>query len=62
VHNEKMDRYLTEEQRIHLGDSFPLGRIGEPDDIAAAALYLASDASSWMTGVTLDITGGKVLP
>jgi 3-oxoacyl-[acyl-carrier protein] reductase len=62
VHNEKMDRQLTEQQRIHLGASFPLGRIGEPEDIAAAALYLASDASSWMTGVTLDITGGKIIP
>jgi 3-oxoacyl-[acyl-carrier protein] reductase len=40
--------------------SFPLGRIGEPDDVAAAAAYLASDASSWITGVTLDISGGKV--
>jgi 3-oxoacyl-[acyl-carrier protein] reductase len=62
VHNEKMDRYMTEEQRIRLGNSFPLGRIGEPEDIAAAALYLASDASSWMTGATLDITGGKIMP
>jgi len=40
--------------------AFPLGRIGEPDDVAAAAAYLASDASSWVTGVTLDISGGKV--
>jgi 3-oxoacyl-[acyl-carrier protein] reductase len=62
VHNEKMDRFMTEEQRVHLDASFPLGRIGEPDDIAGAALYLASDASSWMTGVTLDITGGKIIP
>jgi 3-oxoacyl-[acyl-carrier protein] reductase len=62
VHNEKMDRHMTEEQRIQLGASFPLGRLGEPEDIAAAALYLASDASSWMTGVTFDITGGKIIP
>jgi 3-oxoacyl-[acyl-carrier protein] reductase len=43
-----------------LTESFPLGRIGEPDDVAAAAAYLASDASGWITGVTLDIAGGKV--
>ncbi|WP_319956634.1 SDR family oxidoreductase [Micromonospora yasonensis] len=35
--------------------------IGEPDDIAEAVLFLASDASSWITGVTLDVTGGRVI-
>ena len=44
-----------------LGRPLPLGRIGEPADVAAAAGYLASDASSWITGTTLDIAGGKVL-
>ncbi len=61
VHNGKMDRAMTPERIEALGRSFPLGRIGEPDDVAAAAGYLASDASSWVTGVTLDIAGGKVL-
>jgi 3-oxoacyl-[acyl-carrier protein] reductase len=36
----------------------PLGRIGQPDDIAPAAAYLASDESRWMTGETLYISGG----
>jgi 3-oxoacyl-[acyl-carrier protein] reductase len=36
--------------------------MGEPGDIAAAAAFLASDASSWVTGVTLDVAGGKVIP
>jgi 3-oxoacyl-[acyl-carrier protein] reductase len=39
----------------------PLGRLGTPADIASAALFLASDVSSWITGVTLDIAGGKVM-
>jgi hypothetical protein len=38
-----------------------LRRIGQPDDVAAATLFLASDASSWITGITLDIAGGKIM-
>jgi len=36
----------------------PLGRIGEPDDIAGAAIYLSSRATAWMTGVILPVDGG----
>lgn len=36
----------------------PLGRIGEPEDVANAALFLMSDAASWITGVTLPVDGG----
>jgi 7-alpha-hydroxysteroid dehydrogenase len=39
-----------------------LGRFGQPDDVAAAAVYLASDASSWITGIALDVTGGVAAP
>lgn len=39
----------------------PLGRIGQPADVAAAIAYLASDAASWVTGTTLDVTGGMTL-
>ncbi|MGH3521639.1 MAG: SDR family NAD(P)-dependent oxidoreductase, partial [Mycobacterium sp.] len=48
----------------HVRDSVaaqhPLGRLGDPADIAAAALFLLSDASSWITAATLDISGGRV--
>ncbi|MBA2473288.1 MAG: SDR family oxidoreductase [Pseudonocardiales bacterium] len=37
-----------------------LGRLGDPADIAAAALFLLSDASSWITAITLDASGGHV--
>jgi len=38
--------------------SYPLGRIGQPEDIAYAALFLASDEASWITGIDLVIDGG----
>ncbi len=37
---------------------YPLRRLGRPDDIASAALFLASDASGWVTGITLFVDGG----
>ena len=37
---------------------YPLGRVGEPEDVAAAALFLASDESAWITGVVLPVDGG----
>jgi NAD(P)-dependent dehydrogenase (short-subunit alcohol dehydrogenase family) len=36
----------------------PLGRLGKPEEVGAAAVYLASEASSWMTGQNLIIDGG----
>jgi len=38
--------------------AFPLGRMGKPEDVAQMALYLASDESSWITGVALPLDGG----
>ena len=51
---------LEESDIPSLGERFqiPLGRVGQPEDIAPAVVYLASDASSWMTGHTISIKGG----
>lgn len=39
----------------------PLGRMGTPEDCALATLFLVSDSARWLTGVTLDISGGRVM-
>jgi 3-oxoacyl-[acyl-carrier protein] reductase len=49
---------LTEEGRARYGHLTALGRLGQPDEIAGAALYLASDLSSYVSGVTINIDGG----
>jgi 3(or 17)beta-hydroxysteroid dehydrogenase len=47
-----------ERARVGLAKSIPLGRLGEPDDVAAAVAYLASDDAKFITGVELPIDGG----
>lgn len=49
---------LTPEMRKRLEEMIPLGRIGRPEDIAYAALFLASAAASYVTGATIDVNGG----
>jgi 3-oxoacyl-[acyl-carrier protein] reductase len=44
-----------------IASGFPLGRIGTPEDVALATLYLVSEGASWVTGVTLDISGGRII-
>lgn len=61
IENDRMRAWMTDEQRQALGRSFPLGRLGQPADVASATLFLASDSSSWITGATLDIAGGKIM-
>jgi NAD(P)-dependent dehydrogenase (short-subunit alcohol dehydrogenase family) len=47
---------LSPEERLRR--RYPLGRIGEPDDVAAAVLFLASARSGWITGQVLAVNGG----
>jgi NAD(P)-dependent dehydrogenase (short-subunit alcohol dehydrogenase family) len=43
----------------HSRSTHPLGRVGEPDDVAQAIAFLASDASAWITGETIAVDGGR---
>ncbi len=49
---------LYESNEAEVAKSYPLGRLGEPDDIAAAVAFLASADAAWITGQTLVIDGG----
>jgi 3-oxoacyl-[acyl-carrier protein] reductase len=56
-----MAESVPEERQRQLVEAYPLGRLGRPDDVAAAALFLGSSASAWVTGVTLDVAGGQIM-
>lgn len=53
-----MTRSLADAQKQALIDSVPLGRLGQASDVAAAVLFLASPAASYITGTTLHVNGG----
>ena len=52
---------LSEQQQTGLLERIPAGRIGEPGDIAGAAVWLASDEAAWVTGQTVHVNGGMVM-
>ena len=52
---------VTERKAPSAHASVPLGRYGQPEDIAQSILFLASPASNWITGTTIDINGGQYL-
>jgi 3-oxoacyl-[acyl-carrier protein] reductase len=52
---------VGEAQRSKLAAAIPLGRLGQPADVAAAVAYLASDEAGWITGATLHVNGGMAM-
>jgi NAD(P)-dependent dehydrogenase (short-subunit alcohol dehydrogenase family) len=50
----------TDEQRADRASFYPLGRVGVPDDVAGAAVYLCSDEAAWVSGNVLYVTGGQL--
>jgi len=57
-----MTKSLSEDQRNALFGQIALGRLGAPQDIAQAVLFLASPAASYITGETLHVNGGMYMP
>ena len=68
LHHTGPDRYryqhkgkIPEDRRAAILESIPLGCIGEPADVGGACVFLASDLSKYVTGVTLDVNGGMLI-
>ncbi len=57
-----MTRAMTEEQRAALTAQIPLERLGTPEDVAGAVLFLVSPAAAYITGETLHVNGGMYMP
>jgi 3-oxoacyl-[acyl-carrier protein] reductase len=58
---ENNQQRIPAAQQQSMVEQHPLRRLGTPEDVARAALFLASDQAAWITGVILDVAGGAVL-
>jgi 3-oxoacyl-[acyl-carrier protein] reductase len=58
---ERNETRIPAQQRTSLVDMHPIKRLGVPDDVASAAVFLASEESAWISGIILDVAGGSVL-
>ena len=56
-----MTEKLTDDQKAAILAQVPAGRMGEPGEIAAAVLYLASAEAAYVTGATLHVNGGMAM-
>jgi 3-oxoacyl-[acyl-carrier protein] reductase len=56
-----MTEVLTEQQQEKLLAAIPVGRLGLPEDVAACAVFLASDEAGYVTGQTLHVNGGMAM-
>ena len=61
IYSEGLDE-LGEDYLASMTDSIPLGRLGKVEEIGAAALFLATDEAAFITGQTIIVDGGQVVP
>jgi 3-oxoacyl-[acyl-carrier protein] reductase len=59
--SERVEGIMPQARLQDIAAMSPLGRLGSPEDSAFATLYLASESAGWLTGVTLDVTGGRIM-
>jgi 3-oxoacyl-[acyl-carrier protein] reductase len=59
--NTDMTRSMTEEQKQAIFSKIPMGRMGDPEEIAGTVAFLASDEAAYITGVTLHVNGGMYM-
>jgi 3-oxoacyl-[acyl-carrier protein] reductase len=59
--NTDMTKALTEDQVASITSNIPAARLGEPEDIAAAVVFLASDEAAYVTGTTIHVNGGMYM-
>jgi 3-oxoacyl-[acyl-carrier protein] reductase len=61
VASKRIERIMDPESRAKVASMSPLGTMGTPEDCALATLFLVSDSAAWLTGVTLDVAGGRIM-
>ena len=61
IDTEMVRSTITEEQAKDYGDSFPIPRLGKPEEVAELVAFLASDRAAYITGASLDISGGDLM-
>jgi 3-oxoacyl-[acyl-carrier protein] reductase len=59
---ERNAAMIPEAMQRTFAQQHPVQRLGTPEDVAAAALFLASEESGWISGVVLDVAGGPLAP
>jgi 3-oxoacyl-[acyl-carrier protein] reductase len=58
---ERKKQRIPDPQKHALRDQHPISSLGTPEDVARAALFLASDAADWITGIVLDVAGESTM-
>ncbi|MFF0298991.1 SDR family NAD(P)-dependent oxidoreductase [Kitasatospora sp. NPDC004614] len=57
---ERVQARMPAEVQSQVAATHPLGRLGTPTDVTEAALFLSSDGAGWLTGLTVDVAGGRI--